>query len=89
MTDNALKIIKDELDKIETDRRALVEMGSESKTKAKVFLCAKALSVAVSALEFIIDEKGYRSYIHGTDREKSESTLKSIANILSGGKDGK
>lgn len=86
MTDNALKIIKDELARIENDRHALVEMGSESKTKAKVFLLAKALSVAVDQLDRITD-------LHCDDgpvmQMRSYECIQSIANILSGGKDGK
>lgn len=79
-----LTIIKDELARIENDRQALVEMGSESKTKAKVFLYAKALSVAVTALEHAKQE----FELYDKQRNYIDKKVTTIANILSDGEDG-
>lgn len=76
MTDNALKIIKDELARIDIDNQGL-DYDSLRLTKA--------LSVAAEALGSISQAIHSNNYKY---REATDS-LTTIANILSGGKDGK
>lgn len=90
MNDNTLKIIKDELERIETDY-----LEDRDNARHCINLLTKALSIAVTALEFVTTDTvttisgGVTKVRKAVNAEISDEALKSIASILSGGKDGK
>jgi hypothetical protein len=91
MTDNALKIIKDELARIANLHKPQKLENSTITVSGcpHTEVLTKALSVAVDNLErykdavFEVDGKIYKV------GSKADETLTTIANILSDGKDGK
>lgn len=99
MTDNALKIIKDELARIETDYKhcclgASIPGYGHSRncydtgpTNKKMREMAKALSVAVENLHAFANPEPF--YKQSDMIYEADFALNTIANILSGGKDGK
>lgn len=87
MTDNALKIIKDELERMFDQINKLQDCAYEpiDDDYDSFRNLTKALSVAAEALESISQAIHSNNYKY---REATDS-LTTIANILSGGKDGK